>query len=56
MAVVAVALLGVEVAGADQGCAGDHLAAGRHTQLSYMVGYWAAEAPHHLTYTHTHVR
>lgn len=46
MAVVAVGLLGVEVVGADNGGAGDHLAAGRHTLLPHVVGHRAAQAAH----------
>lgn len=44
--VVAVALLGVEVVGADDGRVGDHLAACRHTQVAHMVRHRAAKATH----------
>lgn len=46
VAVVAVGLLGVEVVGADDGGACDHLAAGRHALLAHVVGYRAAQAAH----------
>lgn len=46
VAVVAVGLLGVEVVGAHDGGAGDHLAAGRHTLLPHVVGHGAAQAAH----------
>lgn len=40
--VVAVALLGVEVVGADDGGVGDHLAARGHTRVTDVVRYRAA--------------
>lgn len=44
--VVAVALLGVEVVGADDGRVGDHLAACGHAQVAHVVRHRAAEATH----------
>lgn len=46
MAVVAVALLGVEVVGANDGGVGDHLASRRHAQVAQVVRHGAAEAAH----------
>lgn len=42
MTVVAVALLGGEVVGADEACVGDHLATCRHTLVTNMVRHWAS--------------
>lgn len=44
--VVAVALLGVEVVGADDGGVGDHLAASSHTRVADVVRHRAAQATH----------
>lgn len=49
MAVVAVGLLGVEVVGADDGCVGDHLTAGCHTQIAHVIRHGAAQATHQPT-------
>lgn len=46
MAVVAVALLGVEVVGADDGSVGDHLTSCSHTLIADVVRYWASKASH----------
>lgn len=46
MTVVAVALLSIEVVGADKGRVGDHLTACGHTLVTDVVGHWAAEATH----------
>lgn len=46
MTVVAVALLRVEVVGADKGCVGDHFTTCSHTLVTNMVRHWAAEATH----------
>lgn len=50
VAVVAVALLGVEVVRANDGCAHDHLAPGGHTQVAHVVRYGAAKATHQPAY------
>lgn len=49
MTVVAVALLGIEVVGADNGGVGDHLTAGGNTQVTDVVGDRAAQATHQPT-------
>lgn len=46
MAVVAVGLLGTEVVGADNGAAGDHLAACRHAQVPHVVRHGTAQTTH----------
>lgn len=46
MTVVAVALLGVEVVGADDGSVGDHLTSCSHTLIADVVRYWASKASH----------
>lgn len=51
MTVVAVALLGVEVVGADDGGVGDHLAARSHAQVTDVVRDRAAQATHQPTYS-----
>ena len=43
---MAVALLGVEVVGADDGSVGDHLAARGHARVSNVVRHRAAQATH----------
>ena len=51
MTVVAVALLGVEVVGADDGGVGDHLAARSHTQVTDVIRHRAAKATHQPAYS-----
>lgn len=50
MAVVSVGLLGIKVVGADNGGAGDHLAARSHTQVASVVRHGAAQATHQPAY------
>lgn len=52
VAVVTVALLGIEVVGADDGVVGDHLAACSHAQISHVVCHRTAHASHHFTLKH----
>lgn len=49
VAVVAVALLGVEVVGADNGRVRDHLAACSHAQVADVVRHRTAKAAHQPT-------
>lgn len=49
MAVVAVAFLGVEVVGADDGGVCYHLTASSHTQVTHVVRYRTAQATHQST-------
>lgn len=51
MTVVAVALLGVEVVGADDCSVCDHLAARSHTQVTDVVRDRAAQATHQPTFS-----
>lgn len=51
MTVVAVALLGVEMVGADDGGVGDHLTARSYTLVTDVVRDWAAQATHQPTYS-----
>lgn len=46
VAVVAVGLFGVEVVGADNGTAGDHLTTCCHALLPHVVGHGAAQTAH----------
>lgn len=50
MAVVAVALLGVEVVRANDGRARDHLASSGHAQVAGVVRYRAPKATHQPAY------